>query len=83
MAQGMKDVSGDGQVLKKVVTQGFGPLVSEGSMVRVHYNAYLEYCDEPYDSSWLRNKEQQFTLGQGKVWLACTIQGPHLKGYVR
>ena len=33
----------------------------------VHYNGYLEYSDEPYDSSRLRNQMQQFRLGQGEV----------------
>jgi FK506-binding protein 6 len=31
----------------------------------VHYNAYLEYNDEPYDSSRLRNQPEQLKLGQG------------------
>ena len=65
MARVMVDLTGDGGVLKKVVTAGHGPEVPEGAMVRVHYNGYLEYCDEPYDSSRLRNKEQQFILGKG------------------
>ena len=33
----------------------------------VHYNGYLEYSDEPFDSSRLRNKMQQFRLGSGEV----------------
>ena len=67
MAVGMKDITGDGGVLKKVLTNGLGPTVPEGALVRVHYNGYLEYSDEPYDSSRLRNKEQQFKLGKGDV----------------
>lgn len=67
MGRGMKDITGDGGVLKKVLTTGVGPTVPDGAMVRVHYNGYLEYSDEPYDSSRLRNKEQQFKLGQGDV----------------
>ncbi len=67
MAVGMEDIAGDGGVLKKVLTSGLGPTVPEGAMVRVHYNGYLEYSDEPYDSSRLRNREQQFKLGRGDV----------------
>ena len=37
----------------------------ERALVRVHYNGYLEYADEPYDSSRLRGKQQQFVLGNG------------------
>ena len=35
--------------------------------VIVHYNGYLEYSDEPFDSSRLRNQMQQFRLGNGEV----------------
>lgn len=33
----------------------------------VHYNGYLEYSDEPFDSSRLRNQVLQFRLGHGEV----------------
>ena len=67
MAKSMQDLTGDGKVLKKIITPGNGPTVADGAMVRVHYNGYLEYSGEPYDSSRLRNKEQQFTLGKGEL----------------
>lgn len=53
----------DGNVLKKVLRSGVGEVVPEGATVRVHYNGYMEYSDEPYDSSRLRNRPQQFKLG--------------------
>lgn len=56
----------EGNVLKKVLRRGTGELVPEGATVRVHYNGYLEYSDEPYDSSRLRNRPMQFKLGQGE-----------------
>jgi len=34
----------------------------------VHYNGYLEYADEPYDSTRLRNKQCQVKLGQSKFF---------------
>ena len=68
MAIKMVDLTGDGGVMKKVLTDGIGPLVPDGAVVRVHYNGYLEYCDEPYDSSRLRNKEQKFKLGRGEIF---------------
>ena len=67
----MQDISGDGGVLKKLITQGVGSEVPEGALVRVHYNGYLEYSDEPYDSSKLRNRQQQFRLGEG--WLCSAL----------
>ena len=33
------------------------------SCVLVHYNAYLEYGDEPYDSTYLRTKPETYNLG--------------------
>ena len=31
--------------------------------VSVHYNAYLEYGDEPYDSTYLRTRPESYNLG--------------------
>ena len=39
----------------------------ERALVRVHYNGYLEYSDDPYDSSRLRGEQQQFVLGNGMI----------------
>ena len=33
----------------------------------VHYNGYLEYSDEPYDSTRLRNQPLQVRLGNQEV----------------
>eukprot|EP00731_Ephydatia_muelleri_P023155 Em0015g738a len=73
LRRGMQDVSGDGGVLKKTITQGVGAEAPEGAIVRVHYNGYLEYSDEPYDSSRLRNRLHQFRLGGGEVLLGWEI----------
>ena len=62
----MEKLTADGGVLKKVLRPGAGVCVPEGAVVRAHYNGYLEYCDEPYDSSRLRNSQLQFTLGNGE-----------------
>lgn len=65
--QDMEDLSGDGGVVKKIINHGAGSVVSRRSLCRVHYNAYLEYSDEPFDSSRLRGKQHQFKLGAGEV----------------
>ena len=44
-----------------------GNVVPDGAIVRVHYNGYLEYSGEPYDSSRLRNQPMQFTLQKNEV----------------
>ena len=65
MAKCMTVVPGtEGNLLKTVLRSGHGDAVPEGATVRVHYNGYLEYSDEPYDSSRLRNRPLQFKLGQ-------------------
>ena len=72
MAREMSEVPGtNGNVLKKILCKGIGDVVPEGATVRVHYNGYLEYSDEPYDSSRLRNRALQFKLGQGSVCGVC------------
>eukprot|EP00058_Branchiostoma_floridae_P009368 XP_002594856.1 hypothetical protein BRAFLDRAFT_86023 [Branchiostoma floridae] len=63
----MESLCGDRGVVKKVVKQGVGDVVPAGAYVRVHYNGYLEYSDEPFDSSRLRNEELRFRLATGSV----------------
>ncbi|XP_033123344.1 inactive peptidyl-prolyl cis-trans isomerase FKBP6-like [Anneissia japonica] len=63
----MEDITKDGGVKKKIIKQGTGEIVTSGVSVRVHYNGFLEFSDEPYDSSRLRNKPQHFKLGEGEV----------------
>ena len=67
LAQDMQNVTADKKVLKKVLREGVGELVPEGALCKVHYNGYLEYQDEPFDSSRLRKKVHQFRLGRGEV----------------
>ncbi|XP_071848573.1 inactive peptidyl-prolyl cis-trans isomerase FKBP6-like isoform X2 [Apostichopus japonicus] len=65
----MEDISPDGQggVWKMVVNNGTGPVVPNGYRIQVHYNSYLEYSDEPMDSTRLRSETKKFILGNGEV----------------
>lgn len=67
MAKNMKDISNDGGVLKKLLKRGYGPLVTENSVVNVHYNAYFEYSDDPFDSSHLRKQSFKYKMGSGRA----------------
>ncbi|XP_078363308.1 inactive peptidyl-prolyl cis-trans isomerase FKBP6-like isoform X2 [Oculina patagonica] len=58
LARGMEDLTGDGGVLKRIVRQGTGPVVPQGATVRYHVNGYVEFNDEPFDSSRLRNRPE-------------------------
>ena len=55
---------------------GFGDVVPEESCVSVQYNSFLEYHDEPYDSTYLRGRPQKINLKDGEVLpgLAMAIQ---------
>lgn len=65
----MKDITPDGQggVWKMVVNEGTGPVIPQENRAEVHYNSYLEYNDEPMDSTRLRNETKKFILGRGDV----------------
>ncbi|KAJ7378740.1 Inactive peptidyl-prolyl cis-trans isomerase fkbp6 [Desmophyllum pertusum] len=56
LARGMEDLTGDGGVLKRIGRQGTGPVVPRGATIRYHINGYIEFNDEPFDSSRLRNR---------------------------
>ncbi|XP_048751940.2 inactive peptidyl-prolyl cis-trans isomerase FKBP6-like isoform X2 [Ostrea edulis] len=67
MIKKMEDISPnkDGMVYKKILTQGSGNVVPEEAIVRIHYNGYLEYGDEPFDSTRLRNHPYKVKLQTG------------------
>ncbi|KAJ8301513.1 hypothetical protein KUTeg_020500 [Tegillarca granosa] len=67
MARNMEDISGDGGVMKKILQEGSGNVLPKGALVRVHFNGYLEYADEPFDSTRLRNAVEKFRVGEGEV----------------
>jgi FK506-binding protein 6 len=81
MAREMEDISPnkDGSVMKSIIHHGAGMVVPSNSLCRVHYNAYKELDDEPFDSSYLRNRQKQFKLGQGETILGWEIGVPTMK----
>nr|CAD7452767.1 unnamed protein product [Timema tahoe] len=62
MALKMHNLTEDGSVKKKILRAGEGPQIPEGASVTVHYNAYLEFNEEPYDSTYMRGKPETFRL---------------------
>ncbi|KAG8231936.1 hypothetical protein J437_LFUL011405, partial [Ladona fulva] len=68
IAAKMKDVTEDGSVKKRVIRKGDkGKIVPKGALITIHYNAYLEYGDEPFDSTNLRGGPQKYRLGSGSL----------------
>ncbi|XP_069767851.1 inactive peptidyl-prolyl cis-trans isomerase FKBP6 isoform X3 [Narcine bancroftii] len=55
MSLRMQDVTGDGGVLKEVLRPGLGNVIPSTATVSVHYSAYSEYTDKPFDSNVQRN----------------------------
>ncbi|XP_067864155.1 inactive peptidyl-prolyl cis-trans isomerase FKBP6 [Heptranchias perlo] len=64
MSQRMKDVTGDGGVLKEVLRPGSGCVIPPTASVSVHYSAYSEYTDKPFDANVQRGVPKFLKLGR-------------------
>jgi FKBP-type peptidyl-prolyl cis-trans isomerase len=60
------DLSGDGGLMKRVLSEGNGVGPKQGDEVEAHYHGTLE-DGTVFDSSRSRNKTFKFTIGQGQV----------------
>ena len=60
------DLSGDGGVLKEIISEGEGPTPATGDNVEAHYTGRL-LDGEVFDSSVTRGKKFQFMVGTGQV----------------
>nr|UWK01894.1 FK506 binding protein [Locusta migratoria manilensis] len=65
IAAKMKNITEDGKVKKRVIKPGNGPMVEKDSIVMINYNAYVEYSEEPYDSSYLRGRPVRQKMNEG------------------
>ncbi|RZC33357.1 FKBP C domain containing protein [Asbolus verrucosus] len=57
----------NGKIKKKIVRAGNGERPMEFASVTINYNGYLEYNDQPFDSTYVRNKPLKFVINNGKV----------------
>ncbi|KAL0605551.1 Inactive peptidyl-prolyl cis-trans isomerase FKBP6 [Plecturocebus cupreus] len=64
LSQRMLDISGDRGVLKDVIREGAGDLVSPDATVLVKYSGYLEHMDKPFDSNCHRRTPKLMKLGE-------------------
>uniref|UniRef100_A0A8C9AEM6 Uncharacterized protein n=1 Tax=Prolemur simus TaxID=1328070 RepID=A0A8C9AEM6_PROSS len=69
LSQRMLDISGDRGVLKDVIREGAGDLVTPDASVIVKYSGYLEHVDKPFDSNCFRKIPRLMKLGEGKCRL--------------
>lgn len=65
LGEKMTNVTEDGKIKKKILRDGYGETPKEGQEVTIHYNAYLEYSEEPFDSTYIRKKPTVFAIGSG------------------
>ncbi|XP_006889852.1 PREDICTED: peptidyl-prolyl cis-trans isomerase FKBP6 [Elephantulus edwardii] len=64
LSQRMQDISGDRGVLKDVLREGVGDLVTPDASVLVKYSGYLEHMDKPFDSNCYRKTPRLMKLGE-------------------
>jgi len=64
--EGYIDISGDGGLMKKIITEGTGESPKPGNQVTAHYTGTLD-DGTTFDSSRERGQEFQFKIGQGQV----------------
>lgn len=61
-----QDISGDGGVVKNILTEGTGSVIQNGFQVKLNYQGKLS-DGRVFDSSLTRKKPFFFTIGEGKV----------------
>ncbi|XP_015332442.1 inactive peptidyl-prolyl cis-trans isomerase FKBP6, partial [Marmota marmota marmota] len=64
LSQRMLDITGDRGVLKDVIREGTGDLVTPDASVLVKYSGYLEHMDKPFDSNCFRKTPRLMKLGE-------------------
>nr|CAH7767887.1 unnamed protein product [Callosobruchus chinensis] len=69
----------NGKIKKRVLREGYGQKPPKMSIVRVHYNAYLEYQGEPFDSTYARKSMHQFTVDNGEVLVGLDVAVQSMK----
>lgn len=75
----MENLLQDSSIKKRVIREGYGEKPPDLAIVRVHYNAYIEYNPEPFDSTYARNKPHQFSINNGEVIVGLDIAVQSMK----
>ncbi|XP_071757895.2 inactive peptidyl-prolyl cis-trans isomerase FKBP6 [Centroberyx gerrardi] len=64
LGQQMEDVLGDGGILKEVIQPGEGPPVPQHASVSMHFSGFLEYSDQPFDTTSNLKYPRMMKLGR-------------------
>ncbi|CAF1163189.1 unnamed protein product [Adineta steineri] len=63
----MLETDAQGGVWKEIIHTGIGQKPTIGACVRLHYYAYFEHRDEPFDTSFKRRRYLEFRIGKCDV----------------
>lgn len=73
IASKMENLTPDGSIKKRIIREGYGDKPPDLAIVRVHYNAYIEFSPEPFDSTYARNRPHQFSVNNGEVIIGLDV----------
>ncbi|XP_029902424.1 inactive peptidyl-prolyl cis-trans isomerase FKBP6 [Myripristis murdjan] len=60
----MEDILGDGGILKEVIQPGEGPPIPHNASVSIHFSAFLEYSNQPFDTNCYIKYPRMMKLGR-------------------
>ncbi|CAF1397900.1 unnamed protein product [Adineta ricciae] len=63
----LSDTEMKGGIWKEIFHNGIGQKPATGACVRLHYYAYFEHRDEPFDTSFKRRRPLEFRIGKYDV----------------
>ncbi|XP_018333359.1 inactive peptidyl-prolyl cis-trans isomerase FKBP6 [Agrilus planipennis] len=69
----------NGKVKKRILRKGYGDTLPDLCQVTIHYNAYIEFQDEPFDSTYARKRPYTFRLNNGEVILGLDMAVQSMK----
>ncbi|XP_026110588.1 inactive peptidyl-prolyl cis-trans isomerase FKBP6-like isoform X1 [Carassius auratus] len=64
LAWQMRDILGDGGILKEVVHAGEGPPVPKHASVSIHFSGFIEYSDAPFETTSHLKYPRMMKLGR-------------------
>lgn len=73
IASKMINIVEGGAIKKRIIRDGYGEKPQDSETVYIHYNAYIEYNAEPFDSTYARKRPHQFLVNCGKVIIGLDI----------
>jgi FK506-binding protein 6 len=67
IAKEMHNLLQNGKIKKRIIREGYGLKPELFTNVMIHYNAYVQYEAQPFDSTYARKKSFCFIAGEGQV----------------